>query len=308
MVKKTPEVKLQDPMAEAGRKLLVRQIARMKRHEAGSRTGEDIESVHQMRVAIRRMRSLFQLLDSFYKRKTIAKYAGGLRQIARALGKIRDIDVLILDLEAFKPLLPVETQPTLDSIIDILEKRRSCHRDDLNQFFDSKRYRRFVRQFRRLCKRTGRGAIPVKALESPHQARHVLPILLHERLARVRAYATVLPAADDAILHALRVEFKQLRYAIEFFEPLLGTSASRFLVDAKAMQESLGRIHDIAVFCDYIKRIKCLTPQQSQAAELYVARREAELAQLRDEFMLQWTDFNTRRRQRHFSDALLTLR
>ena len=71
--------------------------------------------------------------------------------------------------------------------------------------------------------------------------------MLHECLARVRAYDTVLPASDDTMLHALRVEYKQLRYAIEFFRPLLGTSADHFLREVKAMQEILGRINDIAV-------------------------------------------------------------
>ena len=101
---------------------------------------------------------------------------------------------------------------------------------------------------------------PFPTCEAPHQLRHVLPILLHERLARVRAYDTVLPASDDAILHALRVEFKQLRYALEFFQPLLGNSNQSFLREAKEMQDILGRINDIAVFSDYMSGLKKLTP------------------------------------------------
>ena len=59
----------------------------MKSHEQGSRSGEDIESVHQMRVAIRRMRSLFNLIGAHYRRKTVAEFERGLREIARALGR-----------------------------------------------------------------------------------------------------------------------------------------------------------------------------------------------------------------------------
>ena len=88
--------------------------------------------------------------------------------------------------------------------------------------------------------------------ESPHQVRHLLPLLLHERLAIVRAYDVVLPATEDTTLHALRVEYKQLRYALEFFGPLLGNSAQSFLVEVKAMQDLLGRINDIAVFSGYV--------------------------------------------------------
>ena len=73
----------------------------MQGHEAGSRTGEDIESVHKMRVAVRRMRSLLQLTGDYYKGKSIAETERRLREIARALGAIRDLDVLILDLQQF---------------------------------------------------------------------------------------------------------------------------------------------------------------------------------------------------------------
>ena len=301
-------IRLRDPMSEAGRKLLARQLRRMKRHEAGSRTGEDIESVHQMRVAIRRMRSLFKLLDDFYKPGAIAKYSRGLRQIARALGDIRDLDVFIVDLEAYRALLPPDEQTTLDTVIDLLDARRSQHRQQLNAFFDSGRYRRFVRRFQRFCKREGRGARSVSAAETPHQARHVLPLLLHRRLARVRAYDTVLPADDDAILHALRVEFKQLRYAIEFFQPLLGSSAADFLRDARDMQDSLGRINDIAVFCDFAERVKGLSPPQQAVVDAYATQRQNELIDLRVQFISQWRAFNRRVRQRQFSDSLLTLR
>ena len=71
----------------------------------------------------------------------------------------------------------------------------------------------------------------------------------------------MLPATDDTILHALRVEYKQLRYALEFFQPILGTSAGRFLKQVKAMQEILGRINDIAVFNETVNNLDCSVGQ-----------------------------------------------
>ena len=294
-----------DPMAEAGRKIFARQLRRMIRHEAGSRTGEDIESVHQMRVASRRMRSLFTLIGAHYRRKTVAEYERGLSEVARALGAIRDLDVLILDLQAFAA---PERQDALDSLIALLDDRRRQHRARLNKLFDSKRYARFIRRFRRFSKGRGRGARKIRRAERPHQLRHVLPLLLHERLARVKAYDAVLPAADDATLHALRVEYKQLRYALEFFLPALGSSAGRLLVQIKAMQEILGRINDIAVFIDTVRRLDDLTPEQASLLESYCGAREAELAALREHFNAAWLRFNNRATQRLFSDSLLVLR
>ncbi|MCY3831967.1 MAG: CHAD domain-containing protein [Chloroflexi bacterium] len=297
-----------DPMAEAGRKIFAQQIRRMKRHEAGSRTGADIESVHQMRVAIRRMRSLFKLIGAYYRPKTVAKYERGLRNIARALGAIRDLDVLILDLQAFQADLPPASQPAMAQVIAILDDRRSAQRVQLNRLFDSKRYARFLRRFQKLSKRSGQGARRVKRAESPHQVRHALPLLLHERLARVKAYDSVLPAREDAILHALRVEYKQLRYAIEFFQPLLGRSASQFLGQVKQMQDILGRINDIAVFSAYLSRLDDLSVEQAAVLQTYIAARNDELVGLRAQFDEAWARFNNRATQRQFSDSLLVLR
>ena len=305
---KKKAIRATDPMAEAGRKLFARQLRRMRSHEAGSRTGEDIESVHQMRVAIRRMRSLFKLVGAHYRRKAVAEHERGLRDIARALGAIRDLDVLILDLQDYQASLPAASRDALTPVISLLDDRRAAARRRLNRLFDSKRYARFVRRFRRFARRPGQGARRLKRSETPHQARHVLPLLLHESLARVKAYDTVLPASADATLHALRVEYKQLRYALEFFQPLLGAPAGQFLAQVKAMQEILGRINDIAVFTDTVNRLEGLPAAQAAVLESYVSAREAELVGLREDFNDAWTRFKRRATQRQFSDALLVLR
>lgn len=305
--KKKREILPTDPMAEAGRVIFAQQIRRMLSHEAGSRTGEDIESVHQMRVAIRRMRSLFNLIGAHYRPKT-TRFERGLRRTARALGAIRDLDVLILDLQDYQESLPPQDQEALAQVISLLDERRSASRVRLNQLLDSKRYARFIRGFQRFAKRPAKGARRLKRSEAPHQLRHVLPLLLHERMARVKAYDTVLPASDDAVLHALRVEYKQLRYALEFFLPILGRSAGQFLKQVKAMQEILGRINDIAVFSEYVRALGQFSPAQSVILESYVLARNKELLVLREQFYEAWARFNSRASQRQFSDSLLVLR
>ena len=297
-----------DPVAGAGRQVFLRQLCRMKAHEAGSRTGEDIESVHKMRVAVRRMRSLLNLVGDYFPRKTVAGAEKGLRLIARALGAIRDLDVLILDLQAFSATLPPADRQHAEALVSRLDRRRRKHRKRLNAFFDSKRYRRSVRQLERFATKKGVRARRPRPAHKPHELRHVLPVLLHQRLASVRAYDSALPAADDRHLHALRVDCKRLRYAIEFFAPVLGASAQSFLEQIMSMQDTLGRINDIAVFAGSVKRLDEQSPEQAALVENYIAQRNQELVRLRATFYAQWTRFNTRALQRKFSDALLVLR
>ena len=67
----SPGILLADPMSEAGRKILGFHFARMINREAGTRSGEDIEALHDMRVAARRMRVALDLFGSFFKKKEV---------------------------------------------------------------------------------------------------------------------------------------------------------------------------------------------------------------------------------------------
>ncbi len=297
-----------DHVAEAGRKIFLQQLRRMKGQEVGSRTGEDIESVHKMRVAVRRMRSLLRLVDDYYSGKSIAETERGLRDIARALGAIRDLDVLILDLQDFSAPLPPDARQQAEALVSRFDRRRAKRRRRLNAYFDSRGYRRTLRQLESFAKLKRKHRRRLRRPYDPHELRHVLPLLLHQRLASVRAYDTVLPAADDEHLHALRVECKRLRYAIEFFAPVLGSSAERCLALIRSLQDTLGRIHDIAVFVSRLQRLDKLPPAQAHLVEEYIERRNSELVELRVTFYAQRARFKTRAVQRDFSDALLVLR
>ena len=303
-----PAMLVNDHVAEASRKVFLGQLLRMKAQEAGSRTGEDIESVHKMRVAVRRMRSLLRLVSNYHRSKTVANIEKRLRQIARALGAIRDLDVLILDLQQFSATLPSDAQKQANALISRLERRRAKRRKRLNTFFDSKGYERSLRQLERFAENTSKRERRPKRRHEPHELRHVLPSLLHQCLASVRAYDTVLPASDDKRLHALRVECKRLRYALEFFAPVLGSSVGEFLALTTSMQDSLGRINDIAVFVSRLQGLGKLSPEQEALVEDYIASRNNELIRLRATFYEQWNRFNTRAVQRKFSDAILVLR
>src|SRR5215475_14346036 len=86
------DVSPDDRMAEAGRKVLLADFIKALSHEEGSRSGEDSEDVHQMRVHIRRMRSLMRFLRPYFKKKVIKQYSRDLQSVASALGDIRDLD------------------------------------------------------------------------------------------------------------------------------------------------------------------------------------------------------------------------
>lgn len=243
----TPGVQPDDSLAEAGRKVLLYHFERMLLHEPGTRLGEDIEALHDMRVATRRMRSAFRLFKPAYVPKTIRPFRDELRAIAGTLGAVRDLDVA---LDKARRWAGEHPGADLSPLLTQWETQRGAARDNLLTELESKRFARFVRRFERFLRTPGRGAAsdPESGISpAPQQVRYVAPVLIAAQMAQVRAYEPVVAEAPVGTLHALRIEFKRLRYTLEFFEEVLGSEARRVIKEIKRMQDHLGDLHDADV-------------------------------------------------------------
>ncbi len=302
-----------DTMAEAGRKALLGDLVRMLQHEAGSRTGEDIEDVHDMRVATRRMRSTLRLLATHFKPKAIKPIQRQLRKLALVLGAVRDLDVLIKNVSDYQATLDEDHRADLEPVIVLLEIERSKARHDLIRTLDKKNYQRFIDEYSAFVTKPGKGAVAVETDDAqPYQVRHLLPMLLFEHLAAVRAYDQVLAEADDLTLHALRIEFKRLRYAVSIFADVLGIGITEFTEELKAIQDHLGDLHDIGAADDRLSEIANQLDPEAQAQALYalqeyVDQMEQKRTALREGFGEVWRHFNTKTVQRQLASALAGL-
>ncbi|MDL1899622.1 CHAD domain-containing protein [Anaerolineae bacterium CFX9] len=302
-------VSADDTMAEAGRKILLGQFVEMLSHEAGSRAGEDPEAVHDMRVATRRMRSTLALLESYYKAKSIRGYALELRRIARALGGVRDLDVLIADVKRYQATLDKQTQADLQPILDVLNAERDAARKTLLRVLDKGDYRRFIADFATFLTRSGAGAKPLDNEDvQPSKVRHILPAILYSHLGQVRAYDAVLADADEMALHALRIEFKRLRYAVSLFSDVLGSQVKDFIEELKAVQDHLGRIQDIATAHAVLGEIAdTLDGAAAQAIQRYLDQLAEESDTLQASFPELWRRFNLKTVQKQLASAVTAL-
>jgi CHAD domain-containing protein len=297
----------QDSMAEAGRKALLDDVVKMLHHEAGSRIGDDPEEVHDMRVSIRRMRSTFRLLGDYYKPKAIRPYLTEMRRIAQALGGVRDLDVMIEKLRAFQE--GFEQRDDLEPVIDQFDQRRTKARKELIRALDKDAYRRFVEDFSSFTTKAGKGALPIDKDDiHPFQVRHLLPGLIYAHIAAVRAYDSALENANDETLHALRIEFKRLRYAVTIFSDVLGTSINDFLSELKTIQDHLGDLNDIRAAKERLDEIAPeLEPRALEALYQYVQSMDEAQERLRDGFDEVWKHFNTKTVQRQLAYAVAGL-
>lgn len=296
-----------DLMAEAGRKVLLAQFIIMLKHEAGSRTGEDIEDVHDMRVAIRRMRSALRLLSPYYKAKIVRAYNSHLRTIARALGAVRDLDVLLVDLQRHADAH--DDTARLQPLFEMIEEDIRSRRQDLNRALDKNSYAQFIEDFTAFLLTEGAGARADHSGDvQPSRVRHVLPTLIYTHLGSVRAYDEVLPGADDTTLHALRIEFKRLRYAVTLFSDVLGSSVKDFIEEIKTAQDHLGRMNDIVSAQAYLRPyLKSLDAETTDALSRYLDALDAENAELHAGVPALWKRFNSKPVQKLLANAIAAL-
>ena len=293
-----------DSMAEAGRKVLLFHFARMLSHEDGARSGEDIEDLHKMRVATRRMRAAFVVFGEAYETQIVKPYLKGLRTTARILGNVRDLDVFLEKAARYIESLPDDQRLGMEPLIQDWETQREQARKELSAYLDSEKYQSFKRKFNIFVNTPGSGARPIpKNLPYAHRVREIAPLLIYARLADVRAYGPFLIDASIELLHALRIEMKKLRYTVEFFNEVLGREAEDVINDMKRMQDHLGDLNDAQVAAQSIQKfidnwdieqeqLPISERQNAEAILSYLASRHAELHHLSVEFGEAWAHFS----------------
>ncbi len=303
-----PGLNVDDAMAEAGRKTLYFHFQRMLYYEPGTRLGEDIEELHHMRVATRRMRAAVRVFEDHLDPATIKPFVKALRRTGQALGAVRDLDVFRAKTQLYLDQLPPERQGELAPLLAAWQVERDQARAQMLTVLDSKLYTDFKEQFDIFLQTPGAGALPVIASEGeplPHRVRHIAPVALYQHLAAVRAFDEWIVRPDTPLVrfHQLRIAFKGLRYTLEFFQRVLGSEAKSLIEDIKVMQDHLGDLQDAVVTCNLLRDfltwgtwshaeadtpVRPAEPIVAPGVASYLAARQAELEHLVHTFPQAW--------------------
>jgi CHAD domain-containing protein len=276
----------EDSLPEAARKVLAFHFARMRGKERGTRRGSDIEDLHEMRVASRRMRAAWRIFDDAFKPGRTRKLRRRLETLSDRLGAVRDLDVLIEGLEAYRFGLDAADQPGLDPLLSLWRRQRESARTLLIGELDSGRYASFVEEMDDFLESGANEAAKVASPTMPHRVKDRVPSQIWEAYEAVRAYELVLPWADVETLHELRIATKWLRYDLEFFGETLGAEAALITGRVGALQEFLGFLHDADVATKLardvlVARAGELTRLETEVIGAYLHSRERELARRR---------------------------
>lgn len=241
-------------MGEACRIIWHEQFMAMLLNEAGVRYSSDPEYVHAARVAIRRARAAARLYQGYFKRRGVRRYLKQMRQTAQLLGAVRDMDVAIAKLIAYRQKSRKKAAGNLQSTLEEWVAKRAKAHQELVAWLDSENYAEFVRSFLQFCRTPGAELADMAPAAGeavvPFQVRHVAPTMLLDNFAHVRAYEVWFEQEEEAplaTLHQLRIECKYLRYNLEFVGGLLGGESGAMIALLKSLQDDLGDLQDAVV-------------------------------------------------------------
>jgi CHAD domain-containing protein len=235
--------------------VLRRHFSAMLAKEPGTRLGDDIEELHDMRVASRRLRAALALFEDVLP-ETILGLKDELAWIGGQLGAVRDLDVQLEQLESWIDAAAPEDRDPLEALRSVLEAQRADARGEMLDALESRRYDSLVRR----CGRTLRARHATRSGAASLPALAVAPDLIDARWTAVRKASKHLGrSATASDYHRLRIRCKRFRYALEFLTDVYAGRARPVLKRLVALQDVLG-LHQDAVVA--IERLRALTAQR----------------------------------------------
>jgi CHAD domain-containing protein len=219
-------------------------------HLPAASAGEDIEGVHQARVATRRLRSILRTFRPLLDPQWARRIEDDLRWLADDLGRVRDADVLLVRLRATVGYHPeLETAATAGVIKALEQQRRQANRALVNHLGQ----RRADRLFELLV---AAAANPRTLAEAEKSAPKRLRRLVRKRWRRLERAVDSL-GSDHTIedLHRVRILAKRARYASEAVIPAVGRRAKRFARSISRLQDHLGELNDAEMAVQWLAEL-----------------------------------------------------
>lgn len=237
----SPVLATDTPLA-AFRALAMDGLRQWQANAQGAMVSDNPEFIHQMRAALRRLKSLLRIMAPALPESFVAEWRLRLQAQAHRLGAARDMDVLVATILSPVTSSP-EAPPGLQHLHHKAEAARTrVRRQTRNALVHGKPGETLLAFGAALH---ALGEAPDAPLGSLHDFAHQQLTGLRKRARRRLAEVRAQPGADA--FHALRIALKSLRYGLEFFLPLSSPNKARRLLDGIARaQDELGFIHDLA--------------------------------------------------------------
>jgi len=255
------------------------------------------EPVHQMRVALRRLRSAFRAFRAPMSCAKLQELKPDIQRLAQMLGPPRDWDVFISEtLNEVIAALPNE--PSLKQLRRAALRRRHDAYGTLNRYLAGDEFSRLTVSLACLTLQKPWG---LEADDMLRAAQHMPLATFGAHILRRRHHQILAKGGrllDDANqncaiseLHSLRLQCKQLRYLAEFFAPLFASkTVTRFTRRLADLQGSLGHLNDAAVAAELMTSLPTVTRRAQGIVQGFIAGR---IGDRRSDVAATWKRFRT---------------
>lgn len=233
------------------RNSLETQLKRLRKNWSFAEAESPVDAVHDLRVATRRLRAFSDVIAHALGPKAAHRFVRHLRKVTRALGELRNADVLIGLVERHLAKAHGDRErASLEHFLECLAYERShAERLALKQLsaIDPSALRADIRSTFEEAMRVASGT-------------NVSWELFGRFLVEQRTQDAIERAPDGAQLddaeqlHRLRIAVKELRYSMELFEPVLEPKTAKCHARALVVQSFLGDHHDLVVLSEHVEK------------------------------------------------------
>jgi CHAD domain-containing protein len=264
----------------------------------------DSEFLHDVRVSVRRTRSLLRQLRAAFPAEPLQHFRAEFRLLQGVTGPSRDLDVYVLEFDEFSTTLPEQRRPDLMPLRELLVERRLRERRRMVRALRSEWTRGLLtgwREFLTGLEEPGAAAGPA--------AEYPVVEIASARIAKVyrrmvKAGKRIDDSSPPQALHELRKQGKELRYLLEFFAGFYPAHVTKpMLRTLKVLQDMLGRFQDREVQAQLIRSLGEEVRTRDDGAAVLLAmgqlvdRLEEQQAEARGQFAERFAAFASRRQR-----------
>jgi CHAD domain-containing protein len=229
-----PQPEPKAPAIEHLKHSLAQHVGWLLAHDPGTRLGTESESLHQMRVATRRLRAVLRTARQILLPAWVTSLQQELKWLSDVLGSARDLDVQIAYFTDESAGLPLRDRQLLTQFVTHLRAQRVAVQQVLMSELTSARYLELIRRLQQAAQAPSvlESHVTIRRLAKGEFKR------LRKAIRRLRS------SPSDAALHIIRIKAKRARYAAELARIAVGKPAARFIKSARAVQDRLGMNQD----------------------------------------------------------------
>jgi len=285
-----------------GLQAILKRLDALTQEIDGVREAQDIEYIHRMRVASRRLRTALTLFGECVPPKRLKKWEKQIKCITRALGAARDTDVQVRFLEEADAHVPERRfRPGIERLILRLRQKREELQDDVIEALGKFEKSGVPGDMIQSLTRAPGDADPA-FLDSHDFVLYQRAFLaVSTRIQELLAYDQHVPFPDHVTeLHEMRIAAKNLRYTMEVFAPLYGDEFKQIIETVKSAQETLGDIHDCDVWVSFLPDF--LEEERARARDYYGSIRAVKRLEPGITYLLSERQYHRGVRYNEFAD------